>query len=241
MGAERAQPIYGQRILSSRALGILERSEPPKPTQFCSLVLLLLVYCSVKCRLCISGAHGGMFLFCSGKRSGCVLFVLLLRLHGSVKGCLISVCTTRENVIIFAQNFLELNYFVELIVYAFATHSARIRSDRRRRRQCRVVLLETGDFFCPTTCVVQQLVLTSSNTRCCLHRMGKDAGNCLFCRNQKQNHHLALVATFRVKTEIPVFSRVLLCEFFCVYTMSGGEFFVFQCCFSCFFSVNVVI
>lgn len=73
-----------------------------------------------------------------------------------------------------------------------------------------------GIFFC-LTYVVQQLVLTSSNTRCCLRRMGKDAGNCLFCRNQKQNHHLVLVATFRVKTEIPVFSRVLLCEFFCVH------------------------
>lgn len=78
-------------------------------------------------------------MFCSGKRSGCVLFVLLLRLYGSVKGCLISVCTTRENVIIFAQNFLELNYFVELIVCAFATRSAFIRPDCRR--QCRVVLL----------------------------------------------------------------------------------------------------
>lgn len=105
MGAERAQPIYGQRILSSRALGILERSEPPKPTQFCSLVLLLLACCLVKCRLCVSGAHGGIFLFCSGERSGCVLFVLLLRVYGSVKGCLISVCTARENVIIFCSEF----------------------------------------------------------------------------------------------------------------------------------------
>lgn len=166
MGAERAQPIYGQRILSSRALGILERSEPPKATQFCSLVLLLLAYCLVKCRLCIGGAHGGIFLFCSGKRSGCVLFVLLLRVYGSVKGCLISVCTPHENVIIFAQNFLEPNYFVELIVYAFPTRRAsftlRPSSSSSSASCCFIVkgvlffVFLSDNMCCPATCPHEQ-------------------------------------------------------------------------------------
>lgn len=75
-------------------------------------------------------------LFGEAIRLRFICFVVTL-----VKGCLISVCTTRENVIIFAHNFLELNYFVELIVYAFPTRSAFSRSDRRRGRQCRVVVL----------------------------------------------------------------------------------------------------